>query len=163
VRQLGDIVRQSGANIGLLATVGRRSDGRFDLHIAAVGRDGRVVGVGAMVTGGLLAEADLAHVIGAASRKGQGRATAPGDWNAAPQLESDGPDPNDFAGLPVEATRSSLPSQRKRPLLRSPNFWIFTTFAVLGGGGAYLAYTLQEAPREEIYLLPSMTVEVALP
>jgi hypothetical protein len=168
---MGDTTRQSGASVGLLATVGRRSDGRFNLHIAALGRDGSVLGVGSMVTGGLLALNDLGHLLQAASSKGKAATIASGDWAVETSLSNQEPDPADFAGLPISERRKSIPrqrsrsmpSQRSRPLLRSPNFWIFTGVALIGGGAAYLAFTLQEAPREEVILPPSMNLEVVLP
>ena len=48
--RMGELVRQAAAQIGWLATIGRRTDGR-GLHITAVSPDGSVAGVGKMVTG----------------------------------------------------------------------------------------------------------------
>jgi hypothetical protein len=163
IKIMGDTTRQNGASVGLLATIGRRGDGRFNLHVAALGRDGSVLGVGSMNTGGLLALNDLGHLLQAASRKGKAAPLASGDWAVQTSLSNQAPDPEDFAGLPISERRKSMPSQRSRPLLRSPNFWIFTSVALIGGGAAYLAFTLQEAPREEVLLPPSMNLEVVLP
>ena len=163
ISQMGDVVRQAGASIGILATVGRRPDGRFDLHIAAVSRDGSIAGVGTMVTGGLLAENDLAHLIGAASRRGEGVPVASGDWRSAEPLQADIPDPSDFEGLPASERRSSMPSQRFRRKRSNANLWIISTVALLGGSAAYLLYSMQEAPVEEVFLEPTMSVEANLP
>ena len=163
VGRMGDLVRQAGATIGFIATIGRREDGRFDLHITAVTRDGSVAGVGTMVTGGLLAENDLAHLLGSASRQGQGVPVAVGQWEADIPMQADLPDPSDFEGLPASERPTSLPSQRYRRKGSNANLWIVTTVALLGGSAAYLIYTMQDAPTEEVYLDPTMSVEVRLP
>ncbi len=163
IGKMGDVVRQAGASIGILATVGRRSDGRFNLHIAAVARDGSVAGVGTMVTGGLLAENDLAHLIGAASRRGVGVPIATGDWRSAQPMQADIPDPSDFEGLPASERRASLPGRRLRQKRSTANLWIVSTVALLGGSAAYLLYSMQEAPVEEVFLEPTMSVEANLP
>ena len=163
VDRMGDLVRQAGATIGLIATIGRREDGRFDLHITAVKRDGSIAGVASMVTGGLLAENDLAHLLGSASRQGKGVPVAEGEWEIDEPLQADIPDPSDFEGLPASERPTSLPSQRYRRKGSNANLWIVTTVALIGGSAAYLIYSMQEPPKDEIYLDPTMTVEVSLP
>lgn len=161
--RMGELVRQAAAQIGWLATIGRRTDGRFDLHITAVSPDGSVAGVGKMVTGGLLAENDLAHLLSAASRKGEGAPVAAGEWAAQKTMQADIPDPSSFEGLPVSERPVSMPSQRYRRKGSSANLWIVTTVALLGGSAAYLIYSMQEPPTEEVFLDPTLSVEVTLP
>ena len=160
---VSDAVRRSSSSFGLLATIGRRSDSRFNIHVAVYKANGTPVGAAKMVSGALIDSVELAAVVKAAMG---GRSAAPiamGDWSKSRLAKADKRETGGYAGLTSGRRRG--PSRRAAPrsIWRSPHFWVVSTIIVAGGTASALVYAMQEAPIREVQLEPTMGIEVNLP
>jgi hypothetical protein len=174
LRHVGQAARTVGANLGFLVTVGKRSDERFNVVLAATHPNGRLAGVGRLVTSGLIEGRVLIGLLSQASREGTGAGVAEGKWPtfAAPPRAEITPEPAAEAqpARAAQEPRRSLRSMgmlpasraRKNPMA-SANFWLLSGVAVVGATAAVLLYRAQEPAKVYIESDPTLVVDVALP
>lgn len=165
----GKAVREAGATIGLIPSLGRRDDGRIQVRVAAVEPSGMLLGVGTLVSDGLLSNEDILLALKQASTGTKAEPLAEGVWTdteaSEPRSETSSRSRErqlrhsryrgDGLDLPVHPR---MRQRRSRSNLISAGILL-----VVGGGVAAVLYYNYEPPLVTRTLPPTLGLSVEIP
>ncbi|MEC7750429.1 MAG: hypothetical protein VX405_02865 [Myxococcota bacterium] len=164
----GKATREAGSTVGLLPSLGRQEDGRVQIRIAAVQPSGKLLGVGTLVTDGLLGSKDILLALKQASSGTMSKPLANGVYRAAeaqpPKRETGRSRERRLRQSRYRGDGLDLPVHpRLRARQSNSNLIAAGILLVVGGGVAAVLYHNYEPPPVSQTLPPTLGISVEIP
>lgn len=164
----GKATREAGSTIGLLPSLGRQDDGRVQIRIAAVKPSGKLVGVGTLLTDGLLSSKDILLALKQASSGTLSKPLADGVYRTPevqrPRRETERARERRLRRSRYRGDGLDLPVHpRLRTRQSKSNLIAAGVLLVVGGGVAAVLYHNYEPPALSQTLPPTLGLSVEIP